>query len=91
MAADADMVLLSPACSSLDMYRNFAERGEVFAQAVHRLSSELGGQVTSIFAAVHNPFVSKSFTQLLVLAGLARVRIDHGELGSNRPKWQLCK
>ena len=41
MAADADMVLLSPACSSLDMYRNFAERGEVFAQAVHRLSSEL--------------------------------------------------
>ena len=40
MAADADMVLLSPACSSLDMYRNFAERGELFAQAVHRLRSE---------------------------------------------------
>ena len=40
MAAHADMVLLSPACSSLDMYRNFAERGELFAQAVHRLRSE---------------------------------------------------
>ena len=40
MAVHADMVLLSPACSSLDMYRNFAERGELFAQAVHRLRSE---------------------------------------------------
>ena len=30
-------VLLAPACSSLDMYRNFAERGDTFAAAVREL------------------------------------------------------
>ncbi len=30
-------VLLAPACSSLDMYRNFAERGEAFVAAVREL------------------------------------------------------
>lgn len=40
MAKGADMVLLSPACSSLDMYRNFAERGEDFTAAVHALAHD---------------------------------------------------
>jgi len=34
LVAPGHTVLLAPACSSLDMYRNFAERGEKFAAAV---------------------------------------------------------
>jgi UDP-N-acetylmuramoylalanine--D-glutamate ligase len=37
MAQSGDCVLLSPACASTDMYRNFEERGDVFMQAVREL------------------------------------------------------
>ena len=37
-AQPGDTVLLSPACSSLDMYRDYAQRGAVFAAAVGALS-----------------------------------------------------
>ncbi|MEO8017539.1 MAG: UDP-N-acetylmuramoyl-L-alanine--D-glutamate ligase [Pseudomonadota bacterium] len=37
-AKPADTVLLSPACSSLDMFRDYAQRGNQFAAAVQALS-----------------------------------------------------
>ena len=33
-AAPGDVVLLSPACSSFDLFRDYRHRGEVFRQAV---------------------------------------------------------
>jgi UDP-N-acetylmuramoylalanine--D-glutamate ligase len=38
-AHPGDRVLLSPACSSLDMFDNFEHRGRVYAQAVRRLTN----------------------------------------------------
>jgi UDP-N-acetylmuramoylalanine--D-glutamate ligase len=35
-----DIVLLSPACASIDMFKNFAERGDVFVKAVNKLCSD---------------------------------------------------
>src|SRR5690606_2215460 len=37
LAETGDAVLLSPACSRLDMYQNYMERGESFIAAVERI------------------------------------------------------
>ncbi|PZP35848.1 MAG: UDP-N-acetylmuramoyl-L-alanine--D-glutamate ligase [Roseateles depolymerans] len=42
-AHSGDCVLLSPACASLDMFRNYAHRAEVFVAEVQRLADERGG------------------------------------------------
>ena len=43
LAQSGDAVLLSPACASLDMFRNYSERGQVFTQHVQALAEDAGG------------------------------------------------
>ena len=42
-AHSGDAVLLSPACASMDMFRNYAHRADVFVSAVNHLVDEAGG------------------------------------------------
>jgi UDP-N-acetylmuramoylalanine--D-glutamate ligase len=42
LAQPSGVVLLAPACASFDMFRDYAERGRMFKEAVERLSQEAG-------------------------------------------------
>jgi UDP-N-acetylmuramoylalanine--D-glutamate ligase len=39
-ASQGEVVLLSPACSSFDMFKDYKERGKVFKEAVQRISTK---------------------------------------------------
>ncbi|PAW83236.1 MAG: UDP-N-acetylmuramoyl-L-alanine--D-glutamate ligase [Pedosphaera sp. Tous-C6FEB] len=47
VAAAGDVVLLSPACSSFDSFRDYRHRGEVFRQAVEQLQGTSNGGVAA--------------------------------------------
>jgi UDP-N-acetylmuramoylalanine--D-glutamate ligase len=42
MVRPGGVVLLAPACSSFDMFADYAARGRAFKDAVHQLAHETG-------------------------------------------------
>ena len=52
IAEPGDYVLLSPACASFDMYRNFEARGEDFRRAVQQLVASSGAPIAGDGGAV---------------------------------------
>lgn len=53
-AVTGDVVLLSPACSSFDMFQSYAHRGEIFRQAVKQMAASANTELISGNASAHN-------------------------------------
>jgi UDP-N-acetylmuramoylalanine--D-glutamate ligase len=45
LAQPGDVVLLSPACASFDMFRNYAHRAAVFRDTVEEIAAERGTMI----------------------------------------------
>jgi UDP-N-acetylmuramoylalanine--D-glutamate ligase len=45
LAQNGDAVLLSPACASLDMFKNYAHRAQVFIDTVRELALDAGQEI----------------------------------------------
>lgn len=48
LARPGDAVLLSPACSSFDMFRDYKDRGDAFVRAVRELQRSTGGSAGEV-------------------------------------------
>jgi UDP-N-acetylmuramoylalanine--D-glutamate ligase len=48
LARKGDAVLMSPACASLDMFRNYAHRAQVFVEAVRQIETSNFANVSGI-------------------------------------------
>jgi UDP-N-acetylmuramoylalanine--D-glutamate ligase len=58
-AAPGDVVLLSPACSSFDQFRNYQHRGEVFRETVNALAVSAGVENKTGSVAASQPTLKK--------------------------------